>query len=203
MQKRINKEKEAQIERQIEFDTAYFSAKIYAKFYKPIYKYVRKYISSQPVAEEVTQDIFLKIYQNRGSYDPSFALPSWIWTIAKNTVFDHLRKLRSSFSTNLQSLDELSIKTCFEPSSEVTAETLIIEKTDQNQLKLLMDQLSKRQREAIFLRLVKRFSYREISGAMNLSLSAVKSLINRGKTTLVSISQTEAQQKAENHWRKL
>jgi DNA-directed RNA polymerase specialized sigma24 family protein len=63
--------------------------------------------------------------------------------------------------------------------------------------------LSKRQREAIFLRLVKRFSYREISGAMNLSLSAVKSLINRGKTTLVSISQNEGQQKLENHLSKL
>ncbi len=198
MRERINNEEEAQSGHLIAFDSNNFSSKIYSKFYKPISKYVRKYISSQTIAEELTQDIFLKIYQNRGSYDPTYALPSWIWTIAKNTVFDHLRKLRSNYPFNLQSLDELTKNSCFEPTSEVTAETLMIERTDRNHLKKLMDHLSKNQREAIFLRLVKRFSYREISGAMNLSLSAVKSLINRGKTTLVSISQNEAQPIAEH-----
>jgi RNA polymerase sigma-70 factor (ECF subfamily) len=203
MQNRIKNQETAQNEHLNAFDSSQFDSNIYSKFYKPIFNYVRKHISYLPVAQEVTQDIFLKIYQNRESYDPNFAMSSWIWTIAKNTIFDHLRKLRSSFPNPIQSLDELCMKNCFEPSSEITAETLIIEKTDQNQLKLMIGYLSKRQREAIFLRLVKRFSYREISGAMNLSLSAVKSLINRGKTTLVSISQNEGQQKLENHLSKL
>ena len=197
MQERIKDEKTVESGRLTEFDSIEFSSKIYSKFYKPIFNYVKKHVASTPVAEELTQDIFLKIFQNRGSYDPTFALPSWIWTIAKNTIFDHLRKLRSNYPMGIQSLDELSQKSCFEPTSEITAETLMIEKTERTQLNTLMNQLSHKQKEAIFLRLVRRFSYREISGAMNLSLSAVKSLINRGKTTLVSISQNEAPPKPE------
>lgn len=189
MQERIFDDFYAESGRLCDLKEEHFSSRVYSKFYKPIYKYVKKHVNSQIIAEELTQDIFLKIFQNRFSYDPTFALPSWIWTIAKNTVFDYLRKLRSNSLSQVQSLDELAQRSCFEPMSEVTAESLMIEKTDRSHLKNLLNQLSKRQREAIFLRLVKRFSYKEISSAMNLSLSAVKSLINRGKTTLISISQ--------------
>jgi RNA polymerase sigma factor (sigma-70 family) len=68
-----------------------------------------------------------------------------------------------------------------------TAESLMIEGFDKKQLLELMATLSVKQKEAIFLRLVKKFSYQEISKSMNLSLSAVKSLINRGKNSLVKL----------------
>ncbi len=173
-------------------------SKIYSKFYKPVSNYVKKYIQSAHIAEEVTQDIFLKIYQNRGSYNPTFALPSWIWTIAKNTIYDHLRKNRAHHPGAIQSLEDLYRTSCFEPASEVTAELLMIEKTDRTHLKQMVSQLSEKQREAIFLRMVKRCSYRDICITMNLSLSAVKSLINRGKTTLISLSQNERLREIEN-----
>jgi RNA polymerase sigma-70 factor (ECF subfamily) len=170
---------------------------VYTKFYRSIYRYVRKHISSSPVAEEITQDIFLKIHQNKASFDSRFELSSWIWAIARNTVFDQLRKIRNKHPSHTQSLDDPVLKCHFEPSSDITAETLMLDETERKKLQELINHLSHKQQEAIFLRLVNKFSYREISASMNLSLSAVKSLINRGKTTLVTIAQNEAQQSLE------
>ncbi len=166
--------------------------RIYYRYYKPIYKYAKKYISSAHIAEEITQDVFLKIYQYRDSFNSNYEVSSWIWTIARNTIFDHLRKIRSSCAAHSQSLEELAQETSFEPFSIETAESILIEKTEKKKLSEMMTGLSHKQKEAIFLRLVKKFSYLEISNSMNLSLSAVKSLINRGKTTLMAIAQTES-----------
>jgi len=163
-------------------------APLYSHFYKPIYKYILKFIRSTHVAEELTQDIFLKIYQYRKSYNPEYELSTWIWTIAKNTVYDHLRQSRSTSTTFQQPENPNAFD--FEPAHTETAETIIIEEFEKRKLLILMASLSSKQKEAIFLRLVKRFSYQEISKSMNLSLSAVKSLINRGKSSLIKLSMT-------------
>ena len=158
-------------------------SKVYAKFYRPVLRYTLKHIPSANVAEEITQDIFLKIYQFRQSYKPELSLSTWIWTVAKNTVYDHLRQVRSIQNTCKfqQSMDTPE----FELAIQETAESILIEGAEKERLVSLMASLSGKQKEAIFLRLVKRFSYQEISKTMNLSLSAVKSLINRGKTSLL------------------
>src|SRR4051812_29094445 len=64
---------------------------IYSRFKKPILKYVLMHIKAPSVAEELTQDVFLKIYQYRKSYNPQFVVSTWIWTIARNTLYDYLR----------------------------------------------------------------------------------------------------------------
>lgn len=159
---------------------------LYARFAKPILKFVLRHVRSRDIAEELTQDVFLKVYQHRGSYDPQFEVSTWIWTIARNTVYDYLRQSRSSNS-------EFSIGASEPPHplhesvSHRTAETIIMEEFEKIKLTELMATLSTKQKEAIFLRLVKKFSYQEISKSMNLSLSAVKSLINRGKSTLIKL----------------
>src|SRR5690349_20550713 len=63
-------------------------SQVYSKFRKPILKFIQKRIKSSDISEELTQDIFLKIYQYRESYDPSYEPSTWIWTIARNTVYD-------------------------------------------------------------------------------------------------------------------
>jgi RNA polymerase sigma-70 factor (ECF subfamily) len=160
---------------------------IYSRFYKPVLKYVLNQIKSTHVAEELAQDIFFKIYQFRGSYNPNFEPSTWIWTIARNTVYDYLRRSRASMGVidnSQNSSDALEL----EIASTETAESIMIEELEKRKLIELMATLSSKQKEAIFLRLVKKFSYREISKSMNLSLSAVKSLINRGKTSLMKLN---------------
>lgn len=159
---------------------------IYSRFHKPILKFVLNQIKTVHVAEEITQDIFLKIYQYKSSYNPEYEVSTWIWTIARNTVYDHLRKTKAADQCISESIPVTEF-TESELITPETAESLMIEGFDKKQLLELMATLSVKQKEAIFLRLVKKFSYQEISKSMNLSLSAVKSLINRGKTSLMKL----------------
>lgn len=160
---------------------------LYDRFAKPILKFVRRQVQSSDIAEELVQDIFLKVYQYRKSYDPQYEVSKWIWTIARNTVYDHFRQSRpQTLEFQDASGQELNSPHA-EFYSTVTAETLIIEEFEKANLMKLMASLSTKQKEVIFLRLVKKFSYQEISKTMNLSLSAVKSLINRAKSTLVKL----------------
>ena len=161
---------------------------LYERFKKPIFKFILRQVRSRDVSEELTQDIFLKIYQYRNSYDPQYEVSTWIWTIARNTVYDYLRQSQPK-TTEFQVVEhEVHAQTHQnEPHLIRTAETIIIEELERVKLMELMASLSSKQKQAIFLRLVQKFSYQEISKSMNLSLSAVKSLINRGKNTLIKL----------------
>src|SRR5688572_12964935 len=70
-------------------------APLYSQFRKPILKYVKKHVRQHAVAEELTHDVFVKIYQFRKSYNPEYDASSWIWTIARNTIYDHMRRSRT------------------------------------------------------------------------------------------------------------
>src|SRR3954451_5807073 len=74
-------------------------AKIYERFRKPLLHFVRSRISDPAVAEEITQEVFLKAYRFRDSYQERYALSTWLWTIARNTVSDHLRGPRPEASS--------------------------------------------------------------------------------------------------------
>ena len=62
----------------------------------PVYRYVRYRVATREVAEDVTSDVFMKALRAFGRYDPSRAAPrTWLLRIARNTVTDHLRALKS------------------------------------------------------------------------------------------------------------
>ena len=157
---------------------------LYLRFSERLRKYALKHTRSPPAAEDITQDILLKIYQFKQTYNSEYEVSTWIWAIAKNTLYDHFRQSRRQ-RQNAESIEDLAanISNTF-PFIE-TAESLMIQKAEKNTLREMSARLSERQKKALFLRLVKNSSYQEISKIMNISLSAVKSLMNRAKTRLI------------------
>ena len=160
---------------------------LYQRYYTRVFKFVRKSITRQDLAEELTQEIFLKLYQHKDSYSHQFDIAAWIWSISRNALYDYLRQIRSSLS-KLSSLDDLFLTQNYEPSSLITAESLLIEQHHSSLIPKLLAQLPKRQREILTLRLIDEFSYEEISQRMKLSVSAVKSLLHRTKQNLIKLS---------------
>jgi RNA polymerase sigma-70 factor, ECF subfamily len=168
-------------------------ARIYERFEKPILSFLMQRIDDLHVAEELTQEVFLKIFRHRSSYRPEFEFSTWLWTIARNTVFDHLRQsraLRRAEEPKCAATEELDIHDI--PCSKETAEQRIISEAERQQLTQMVSELPDLQRKALTLRVLKKFSYREISRTMNLSSSAVKSLISRGKNSLRRSMRLEA-----------
>ena len=171
----------------VSFSDAKFE-RIYSSYYKRVFKFVQRYVALEAPAEELTQDIFLKIYQNREFYSPHYEFNSWLWSISKNTVFDYLRKLKSSLS-KFKAIEDFPLLLESTPMTAKTAEEALIARDDDQCIHRLISALPSRQKEILTLRLVHQFSYEEISKKMNLSLSAVKSLLYRTKQTLLQLSQ--------------
>ncbi|MEO5969431.1 MAG: RNA polymerase sigma factor [Bdellovibrionia bacterium] len=157
---------------------------LYDRFSERLRKYAFKHTRSSPAAEELAQDILLKIYQFKQTYNSQYEVSTWIWAIAKNTVYDYFRQSKWQ-RKNAESIEEIASSMSNAYPFIETAESVMIQGAEKEAFQEMFDALSERQKKALFLRLVKNSSYQEISHAMNISLSAVKSLMNRAKATLI------------------
>ena len=70
-------------------------ATLFERFHRPVLAYVTWMLGGRSSgAEEITQEVFLKVYRARESYEPKAKFTTWLWTIVKNTTLTHLRDTR-------------------------------------------------------------------------------------------------------------
>jgi RNA polymerase sigma-70 factor (ECF subfamily) len=154
-------------------------ASLYQRFKKPIFKYVSARIAELQLAEEVTQEIFVKVFRFRESYDEKHEISTWLWTIARNTVFDTLRKQQgqtTEHSVEVTCPDDIA-------SPIADAQSMLEQKDQRRLLKMTLKSLTRMQRRVVWMRVVQQKSYSEISTCLGLSLAA-KNLAFRAKRSL-------------------
>jgi RNA polymerase sigma-70 factor (ECF subfamily) len=151
--------------------------KIYKKFRKPILRYVNSRVSDPELAEDITQEIFIKVFRFQDSYQSQFAFSTWLWTIAKNTVSDSLRELKES--TLREPLSEEI------PCKKHCAETLAIKKDERKRLLRILKPMTRLQKRVLWMRAVHHLSYSEISKILGLSVAAAKNMASRAKQNLI------------------
>lgn len=158
-------------------------ARLYDRFYRPIFKYVIQRVSHPEVAEEVTQEIFLKVYRSRETYRSTHAFSTWLWTIARNTVCDWRRKYGpvGSLENSGISCDDL-------PAHGPDAESALISRSRRRELLRKIRGLSRLQRRVIRMRALQQLSYAEIADALDLSMDSVKCSLYRAKMALTASS---------------
>lgn len=156
---------------------------IHERFRLPIFRFISERISNIQTAEELTQDVFMKAYRSRDSYEERYEFSTWLWTIAKNTSFDWLRKQREE---PLESLETFTWEhlACDKPSPESRTESRIERKKKRQVILKIMRSLTHLQKRALFMRVVRQLSYEEISKSLGLSLSAAKCLVYRAKAAM-------------------
>ena len=161
--------------------------RLYEKFKGPIMSYVFTLGRNQAAAEEISQDVFLKLYRVRETYRPEAKFSTWLWTLARHTSLDYLRKKRethfddpadSVYDGTGNFLDNVE-------ASTANAEAQLLENAERVRIDDCMEALSLSQKEALTLRTVSELSYDEISKMMGSSLASVKSLIFRAKNSLM------------------
>lgn len=158
-------------------------AKVYNRYRKPVLKMISTRIRNPDVTEELTQEVFLRVFRFKDHFNPEYEFTTWLWTIARNIVSDHLSHSQfDPLAAQVQNDNrpELNDLVC----GKACAETILLKKTERKYLLKMLEQLPRLQRKAILLRVLRGFSYDEIARIMKLSLSAVKSLIHRGKISL-------------------
>ena len=155
---------------------------IYTRFWKPILSYLSARVDDIETAEDIAQEVFLKAYRFRGSYNPQFAISTWLWSIAKNTLIDWFR--REELSEHIE-LPGVSVDYERVACPDHNAEKRLMEGRGREVLLRMISELSELQRKALSLRIVEHWPYRQIAKHLNMSLSAAKCLVHRAKGNLI------------------
>ena len=69
--------------------------KLVEKYLKPLYNFIFQLVRDKDTANDITQDVFVKIWKSISSYDSQKKFSTWIFAIAKNTAFDFLKKKKT------------------------------------------------------------------------------------------------------------
>ncbi len=122
-------------------------------------------------ADDLLQETFIKVYVNLHRYSPQYTFGQWLYTIARNTFIDHMRR-RS---------DDMSLDDRFSPpaSPSPTPEESVINLQRRTQIDRCLEELSPRYRRLFELRFVDDCSYEEIAERLELPLGTVKTGIHR------------------------
>lgn len=141
-------------------------------------------------AEDLAQEVFLRVYRARKTYVPGAKFSTWLFTIANNVASNARRSLARRREVNLQPSDSgalgsgISLEQLAKESSGLMP-TRQLDKSEMAQIvRLAMGTLNERQRMAVLLSKFEDMSYAEIGNAMDLSDKAVKSLLSRARANL-------------------
>ncbi len=162
--------------------------KIIEKYETPLLNLIYRFIGNSTDAEDVLQEVFLKIYRAKERYKPTALLSTWIYKIATTTCIDYIRKYKKhniSIASLIQQVYDNNQQGDNLP--DVTAEPLD-KVVEQKQVRQIIEQnimlLPEKQRLALILRVYENKSYNEIAQIIGCSVSAVESLIFRARQYL-------------------
>ena len=149
-------------------------------YLKPVYSFVYRYVGNAGDAEDITQEVFVKTWRHLKKFDQEKSFKTWIFSIAKNTSLDFLKKRKavpfSEFENNKG--ENMFTETLIDPSPLPQE---ILERQDVSQLlNRLMEKLSPNYRMVLFLRYNDHFTFREIAESLGEPLNTVKSRHRRG-----------------------
>ena len=148
---------------------------LYGRYLKPIYSFVYRYVGGGQDVEDVTQDAFVKVWRNLKKFDQNKSFKTWIFSIAKNTAIDFLKKKKTiPFSEFENEYGENMITETLADPSPLPHE--LLEKAGMAQiLNSAMEKLSPKYRMVLFLRYNDHFNFREIAESLGEPLHTITS----------------------------
>jgi RNA polymerase sigma-70 factor (ECF subfamily) len=149
-----------------------------------------RWVGSGARAEDLTQDVFIKVFQNLHTYKGEItAFRTWLGRLTRNLLIDDYRKNRRERYTLSYDHADNDLRSILDsiPSSDSTPEANAENRERKAALRALFRLIGPELREAVILRDQHGFSYEEISGVLKMPVGTVKSRINRGRIELVRI----------------
>ncbi len=155
---------------------------------------LRHLVGDPQQAEDLTQEVFLRVYRARESYEPGAKFSTWLYTIANHVAANSLRSRSRRHEVTLQSRDSgpmgaRPLDNMLQASSgQMPARQL--DKAEMREIvQMAMESLGERQRMAILLSKFEGMSYAEIGAIMDLTPQAIKSLLSRARENLREVLQ--------------
>ena len=156
-------------------DESYFEVLI-SRYKNLVYSIILKMINDKEEANDLAQEVFIKVYRNLDSYSNEFKLSTWLTRITTNHIIDYRRKKKCETVPIDNILTDVS--------SQESPESEYIKKEQKLNLEKLVEELPEIYKVPIVLYHQKGFTYQEIADITNESLSKVKNRIFRGRKML-------------------
>jgi len=162
----------------LEGDDAAFEY-LFDRYHEAIRRLLAQRMGNASDADDLLQETFIKVYINLHRYDPAYTFGQWVYTIARNTFVDYVRRRQ----------DDLSIDERFAApaSTAPTPEESVINLQQRSQIEHYLDRLAPRYRRLIVMRFFDDYSYEEIAARLSLPLGTVKTQIHRAREQMCKL----------------
>lgn len=157
------------------------------KFHRPMIAFMFRMVHNQALAEELAQEVFLRVYRSRKSYAAEAKFSTWLYRIATNLAVNHARDHKMERSGRVMSLDEPDEETGTTPDvadPAMNVEQHLLRQERLTAIKKHVLALPEKQRAAVLMHKYQSMDYREIAAVLKLSESATKSLLFRAYEAL-------------------
>jgi RNA polymerase sigma-70 factor, ECF subfamily len=157
------------------------------KYHRPMIHFLYRMVHNQSVAEELAQEVFLRVYRARDSYRAEARFTTWLYRIATNLAVNHARDTRHERAAQTVYLDAPDEETGTTPDladDEPTVEQRLLRDERMAAIRSHVMALPERQRMAVLMHKYQGMDYRQIGEVLKLSESATKSLLFRAYQTL-------------------
>lgn len=158
-----------------------------SKYRRPIISFMYRMVRNQAVAEELAQEVFLRVYRARATYRAEARFSTWLYRIASNMAINHARDTKFERASSSIFLDQEDEDTGTKPDvadAHPLAEQDMLQDERMRQIREHVMALPERQRMAVVMHKYQDMDYKQIGAVLKLSESATKSLLFRAYQTL-------------------
>jgi RNA polymerase sigma-70 factor (ECF subfamily) len=150
----------------------------------PVIHFVYRMVLNQAIAEELAQEVFLRVYRSRESYEPTAKFTTWLFRIATHLALNYIRDGKNEKAQ--ESLDEEAQDGVNRQVADrqPNVEQEMIRQSKMEEVRRAIESLPAKQRAAVLMHKYQEMEYSQIAGVLNCSESAVKSLLFRAYETL-------------------
>jgi RNA polymerase sigma-70 factor, ECF subfamily len=160
--------------------------KLMRKYYPRVINFIFRYGLNRHAAEDLAQEIFLKIHQMGPGYRPKAKFQTLLYTMVRNSALNAIRNERK-YAVSLDEDNEFEDGTVSQQTADdknPSALEVMLENEMSARIRAVINELPENQRSAVLLKRYEDMSYEQIAQSLNCSVKAVKSLLNRAKETL-------------------
>lgn len=154
---------------------------IVRQYWRKVFNVAYKFVGKHDEAEDLAQDIFLKIFKSLDTFDRRANFQTWLISVSRNLCIDHYRSVRKERETIDRDVDANELA----PAAREPGPIAALEQADRVALlRKALAALPDTLRTAVLMRDIQELSYQEIADKLRLPEGTVKSRINRGRTEL-------------------